>query len=239
MKLSIIIPTLNEEKAIAKTIGQFRSLSVEHEVIVSDGKSTDRTVEEAQAHADKVVVLQGEKHSAGIQRNDGVKASSGEILLFVDSDTYVENLEESVKKALELFAADPSLDGIATQQHVIPDIAHFVDAVVYGFDNNVQWFFNNVLKIGWACGKCMIVRRSSFERVGGFRDYLIFGEDHYLFVDLAKQGKTRYVPSIKYRHSSRRLRKLGLLKFWWTWSTNELYIIFFHRSLVKEWTPIR
>ncbi|MCL5009196.1 MAG: glycosyltransferase, partial [Patescibacteria group bacterium] len=44
MKLSIIVPTLNEEKVIAKTLSGLKALRVvSYEIIVSDGGSTDRS----------------------------------------------------------------------------------------------------------------------------------------------------------------------------------------------------
>ena len=80
MKLSIVIPTLKEEGFIAGTIEQFSALTIEHEVIVSDGGSTDRTVEVATPLADKVITMQGGKPTPSRQRNDGARLATGEFL---------------------------------------------------------------------------------------------------------------------------------------------------------------
>ena len=54
--ISIIIPTLNEEKIIEATLCTLTStLTIPHEVIVSDGGSSDRTVELAKKYAGAVV----------------------------------------------------------------------------------------------------------------------------------------------------------------------------------------
>ena len=55
---SIIIPTLNEEKIIKKTIKQFDSVRDVYnlEFIVSDSNSCDRTVDISKKSADRVVV---------------------------------------------------------------------------------------------------------------------------------------------------------------------------------------
>lgn len=54
-KISIIIPTYEEEKAIEQTLRQFEAHKDICEVIVSDGGSKDRTVQRAELLADKVV----------------------------------------------------------------------------------------------------------------------------------------------------------------------------------------
>ena len=55
---SIIIPTLNEEKVIEKTIKQFDNVRDIYnlEFIVSDSNSCDRTVDISKKNADKVVI---------------------------------------------------------------------------------------------------------------------------------------------------------------------------------------
>jgi glycosyltransferase involved in cell wall biosynthesis len=56
MKISIIIPTFNEEKVISKTIEAFNQLPIPHEIIVTDDGSTDETVNIARRHGVKVLV---------------------------------------------------------------------------------------------------------------------------------------------------------------------------------------
>ena len=72
MKLSIIIPTREEEKAIGLTVEHLhKDLSVAHEIIVSDGGSTDATVEVAQRAGARVVVFDKKRpHNASIGRNE-------------------------------------------------------------------------------------------------------------------------------------------------------------------------
>ena len=85
MKVSIIIPVLNEAGHIANTLellSEYRSAG--HEIIVVDGGSNDETVSIAEHHADKVL------HSdAGraMQMNYGVAAAHGDVLLFLHADT--------------------------------------------------------------------------------------------------------------------------------------------------------
>ena len=83
MKISIIIPVLNEAAIIEDTLCQLR-LSSEEEVIVVDGGSRDRTVSLAQAQGAKVIcATPGRAH----QMNRGAAVATGEILLFLHADT--------------------------------------------------------------------------------------------------------------------------------------------------------
>ena len=85
MKLSIIIPVLNEAEYIADTLESLDPYRRQgHEVIVIDGGSDDDTVSIAAQYADKVL------HSdAGraIQMNSGIDKARGDVLLFLHADT--------------------------------------------------------------------------------------------------------------------------------------------------------
>ena len=85
MKVSIIIPVLNEAQHIADTLMSLAAYrSQGHEVIVIDGGSNDDTVSISEQYADRVL------HSdAGraIQMNSGIDEASGDALLFLHADT--------------------------------------------------------------------------------------------------------------------------------------------------------
>jgi rSAM/selenodomain-associated transferase 2 len=85
MKVSIIIPVLNEAGLIADTLQSLCSCRESgHEIIVVDGGSSDNTVAIAAQAADKV--LQGSAGRAA-QMNQGIDAADGDVLLFLHADT--------------------------------------------------------------------------------------------------------------------------------------------------------
>ncbi len=85
MKVSIIIPVLNEAEHIAETLTMLAPCRVQgHELIVVDGGSSDETVAIAQSLADKV--LPSDRGRAR-QMNHGISAARGDILLFLHADT--------------------------------------------------------------------------------------------------------------------------------------------------------
>ncbi len=85
MKVSIVIPVLNEAEHIANALDSLSSYRSEgHEIIVIDGGSNDNTVSIAEQYADKV--LRSEAGRA-IQMNYGIDVAQGDVLLFLHVDT--------------------------------------------------------------------------------------------------------------------------------------------------------
>ena len=82
--LSIIIPTLNEENGIIRTLNEINELKMKKEVLVVDGLSTDDTVKNAKELGAKVIF---ETHKGkGIAMATGVRQSHGDFVGFLDGD---------------------------------------------------------------------------------------------------------------------------------------------------------
>ena len=85
MKLSFIIPTLNEEAFIRSCLEPLQHYRENgHEVILADGGSTDSTMEIAKPLVDRIIP--GERGRAR-QMNAGAAAAAGDVYLFVHADT--------------------------------------------------------------------------------------------------------------------------------------------------------
>ncbi len=85
MKLSIIVPVLNEAQGIVaalETLAPLRAFGAE--VLVADGGSTDGTPERASPLADRVIVT---PRGRALQMNAGAQIASGDALLFLHADT--------------------------------------------------------------------------------------------------------------------------------------------------------
>ncbi|OGA24219.1 MAG: glycosyl transferase [Betaproteobacteria bacterium RIFCSPLOWO2_02_FULL_67_19] len=85
MRLSIIVPVLNEAPGIAATLQALQLLRARgHEVIVVDGGSSDGTPALAAPLADRVIAA---PRGRAVQMNQGAAHAAGEALVFVHADT--------------------------------------------------------------------------------------------------------------------------------------------------------
>lgn len=85
MKISIIIPVLNEEKTLSYLLNQLQSFDAgNHEVIVVDGGSFDNSLFIAQEKATTVIVS---KPGRAVQMNSGADVATGDVFLFLHVDT--------------------------------------------------------------------------------------------------------------------------------------------------------
>lgn len=90
LKLSVIIPTFNEEKYLEAAL---QSVGFADEVIVVDSFSTDKTIEIAQKYTDKI--LRREFDNFSNQKNFALEVATGDWILFLDADERVTHSLES------------------------------------------------------------------------------------------------------------------------------------------------
>ncbi len=239
--ISVIVPTLNEEKLLCRMLKQFTPGILQKydiELIVSDGGSIDSTVAIARQYATKVVEnTPRTKQTISIGRNRGADHASGELLVFLNADTLVKDIDTFFRRVREEIPVD-GIAGLTCSVGVYPEEERRVDRMFHGFYN---WFFYMMNQVGMAMGRgeCHIITRTVFERVRGYAPRIAAGEDYDMFRRLHKVGRVKFLRDLVVYESPRRYRKYGYAYVTASWFLNFLAVFFFRRSILSEWKPVR
>lgn len=203
MKLSIIIPTYNEEEYLPIILKSIKSQRFnDYEIIVADANSCDNTLKIAKNY-DCTIVQGG---MPGVGRNNGAKVAKGEILLFLDSD--LELTENYLEEVIEEFEREQLAIGI-TQINPLSEKTR--DKILHDLANWFMIAFEKIKPHGAGCYG-IIAKRSLHEKYHGFNENLSFGEDTDYIERLAKNNKFKVLRNPVINVSTRRLEEEGLGK---------------------------
>jgi rSAM/selenodomain-associated transferase 2 len=198
MRLSIIVPVLDEAAAIAGTLAVLAPYRARgNEVIVVDGGSSDRTVEIARPLVDQVISA---PRGRGAQMNAGAGVARGDVLLFLHADTALPT--QADRLAIDGLSASGQCWGrfdvtIASAHPLLPLVARMMNL--------------RSRLTGIATGdQAIFVHRQAFEEVGGFPDIALM-EDIGLSARLKQMGRPLCLAA-KVTTSGRRWEKHGVLR---------------------------
>ncbi|MFJ5668480.1 glycosyltransferase family 2 protein [Micromonospora chalcea] len=221
INLSVVIPTLNEERYLARTLDSLCGYS-SPEVIVVDASLNDYTKKVASEYATlyDLKYARSPKQDIGYQRNLGAKLAKNERLLFLDADTLVG------KGALE---ACSYLNGgplfVASIRH-IPDrdsLSTRVGMLVI----NALILLCRAVGLPVTNGDFILTNKQTHQAIGGFKEGYLLGEDTD-FGLRARQAGAKTL--IMWKHhvvaSSRRLSTMSVPSLVWTWSRAYIRAIF-------------
>ncbi|MEK7575253.1 MAG: glycosyltransferase [Patescibacteria group bacterium] len=239
--ISIIIPTLNEIFVIERTLqGLLRSSKYRFEIIVTDGGSTDGTIEIAKKYADKVVIHNGlKRQTIGEGRNVGAFEAKGKYLIFLDADITIIDIDTFFDTVLKFISAKPEVTAFTGHLRVLAKHETFSDRIFFSLVNFIHLVQNNFLKNGAASGEFQVIRKDMFEKLGGYRTDLPAGEDQEFFRRISKAGKTHFHRDLSVYHTGRRAHKIGWARLLSLWVVNDFYVRFLGRSASKVWEEIR
>lgn len=201
MTISIIIPTLNEQENIGNLLNDLKNQTSQPlEVIVVDANSRDQTVLLAQDLGAKVITT---NPGVGAQRTLGGKSAIADTLIFFDADSrvldksFLENLTKSMQQNnLEI-----------TCPIYLPYESTLTIKIIFGFYNLMFWLFQKIAPAG--AGPCIAVKKSLFEKVGGFENQYTYDDIHFVR-KAGKRGKFALTP-LTMHTSDRRFKKQGTL----------------------------
>jgi len=178
--ISFIVPAYNEERLLGATLQALhaagRAAGESYQIIVADDASTDRTASVARDHG---ALLVGVAHrQIAATRNSGARAASGELLIFVDADTLVN--EGVVRAAVRAWRDGAAGGGAAIRfDGAVPLYARLL----------LPLFVRLFRATSMAAGCFMFCSRSAFTAVAGFDETFYGAEELVLSRALKRHGK--------------------------------------------------
>lgn len=205
-EISIIVPTLNEEKYLDATLESLskQNTNTPYEIIVSDGGSEDRTFEIAQQYHTRIVHCK--VRGIGYGRHFGAlnASESCKYFLFVDSDTVLPSyflawMCDKFMNNRGVVAFTTSFEFSEQSQQV--KLAQQV--------SNHYFEMRDKLFSATLPGFITCVRSDAYLKCGGYRNVLL--EDVDFSKRICKEGDVKYFKEITVTNSSRRIEHMGLI----------------------------
>lgn len=228
MDLSIIIVSFNTKELLKKCLTSiFKFLkNVNFEVIVVDNASADGSVEMVSKKFPQIKLLSN-KENLGFGRgnNQGARQARGQWLFFFNSDAYL--IDNSLPKLLARFGKQLKIGAVGPlilnedktiQQSVgffphLPQVFYwmsFLDDLSGGeklkpYHVDHDRFYQKEQEVDWVTGAALLVKRSVFEKVGGFDEKIfLYSEDVDLCYRIKAKGfKIIFSPVAKIVHLGR------------------------------------
>jgi rSAM/selenodomain-associated transferase 2/rSAM/selenodomain-associated transferase 1 len=193
--ISVVIPVINEEENIGKTIAHAHDEN--SEIILVDGGSSDNTM--AIAAESGARVISGHR-GRSFQQNAGAEVSQGKVLLFLHADTLLPD-----DYAADIFEALMDHDVAAGAFRFATDLEVPIMRMIE-FAVNMR---SKYLHLPYG-DQGIFTRKETFHSVGGFPDVSL-AEDLFLVRSMSRFGKICIVPSTVMT-SGRRWKKLGIFR---------------------------
>jgi 4,4'-diaponeurosporenoate glycosyltransferase len=172
-KVTVIIPARNEEHNLPKLLKSLNYQSVEPgEIFVVDDESEDRTAEVAESFGAKVI-RPGPRLPGWNGKSwacwQGAAGASGEYLLFLDADTFLE--EDGLEKLLETRREQGGLLSVQpfhTTNKPYEQLSAFLNVIVMA-GMNAFTLFGKQVKPSGSFGPCILCLKNDYFSTGGHK----------------------------------------------------------------------
>lgn len=229
LPISIIIPTLNEEKFIGFLIDEIKKREFGEicEIIVADGGSLDNTC--AIARKSGAVVHKCKKTGRAAQMNEGVELATGRFFYFLHADSIPP-------KGFDALIAQKIYHGYpAGCFQLLFDDPH----PMLKFYSYFTKFKSFLIRFG---DQSLFVEKSLFKKIGGFDETLVVMEDQKIVRELKSKAPFALIDKAVCT-SARKYKKHGVLKlqliFFCIWlgyycGARQETLVHFYQSFIEK-----
>lgn len=205
-RYSVIVPAYNAEAYISETLlSVLQQVDAMFEVIVVNDGSTDRTLEKISELGENIKIVDQENLGISAARNAGAAVAEGEFLAFVDADDVWMPEKLKIQDAKMAKGYKWSY----TNRYNFGDIGDVpeLQSDVVSMKEGDIWL--SLLHGNFITTSSVVVDRSLFNELGGFRDDMRYCEDWELWIRCAEKNFIGYCadPCVKYRIHSGGLSK--------------------------------
>jgi glycosyltransferase involved in cell wall biosynthesis len=239
--ISFIIPTLNEEKTIEETLRLLQLYKGSYEVIISDGGSTDKTLEIARKYTASILEHR-EIHRQTIAegRNVGAFSSCGQYIVEMDADTHFPDINNFFDTIIKKFEDDPKIVGATTWFRVYPQDETLLDKLIFSISGFFSLVMNNYFKLSSTSGgEFQMMRADAFREIGGYNKEIVSMEDNEMFSRLRTKGYIYFANDLYIYHSGRRAHILGWPYMIGQFILNSFFLLLFKKTANKVWKVVR
>lgn len=199
-KVSVIIPNYNYARYVGGAVDSVLAQTFpDIEIIVVDDGSTDASKDVLSDYGDAIKTIFQQNRGVSAARNNGVAASSGELVAFLDADD--EWLPSKVEKQVALFRSDTSLGLVHVGVDEIDADGHSLRHRLEGSTGDAT---HDLLMLGrkgiLGGGSGLMVARTVFDQTGGFDSRLSTSADWDFFYQAARRCKVGFVPEVLVRY---------------------------------------
>lgn len=233
-QISVIIPAYNEEKYILKTLQSLANQEYpDFEVIVVLSGCTDKTEDVVKRFIKlrpelNISLVTEPKLGVSLARNKGAKYARGNILFFLDADTYLDY--NCLFKINQYMNSDFAIGTC----HSKPIPKKFLFSIIVGFKNMIHR-----LRLVKGIHGTFICHRGHFEKVAGYNEELVIMEHRDLILKLLPFGKYLWIPTAFATTSMRRWQQNGTLTTLFYWIEQGMKKLVQKNNLTKTYEAVR
>lgn len=200
-RFSVIIPLFNKSPYVAKAIGSVLAQSfIDYDLVIVDDGSKDDSAEialQAIAGHQNCQLIKQDNAGVSVARNNGVAASQGDYLCFLDADDWwAPTFLVEMSKLIDEF---PDAGIYGTNYIIVNETKHKTRVARIGVEEGLEKGYINYCQ---AYAKTLYmpltsisvaIPRMVFEVMNGFPEGIKFGEDFLLWIHIALKYKVAFL----------------------------------------------